>query len=275
MEASRITTPQSQKRPISAVDDRGDPYRYGWREVRRVSANGKERWERIPLTLEDILHPEEEDFRVHTDAHNDDCAYLKYAIDLRLPPDGLVLSDCRVDWGVKGLRPHGPDIAAFRGVRNRPHSGTFYMARKKARSLFNIEVTSVGTRKVDVETKVDHYYRAGVPYYFIVDAIIEDELTRILDLIGYRRGKSAYTRIKPDKNGRFLIRSIGLLLGTEGGRAWLYDAATGARIPDYRNAMREVETGKVRQQLADERIREADERIRELEAELRKLRGPE
>jgi Uma2 family endonuclease len=265
MEASRITRPKAE-RLVSAKDDRNDPYRYGWREVQHGSSNGKERWERIPLTLEDILHPEEEDFRVHTDAHNNDCAYLKYAISPRLPPDGLVLSDCRVDWGVKGLRPHGPDIAAFRGVRRRIDWATFHVGKEKARPLFIIEVTSVHTRVTDVETKVDHYYRAGVPHYFIVDAIYEDEQTRVLELIGYRRGKSAYVRMKPDANGRLSIRAVGLLLAVESGRARLYDAATGERIPDYQDAMREMETAKVRQRLAENRIRE-------LEAEIRKLRG--
>jgi Uma2 family endonuclease len=252
----------------SIKHDRDDPYRYGWREIRASSTTGTERFRRVPLTLDDILHPEEEDFRVHTDAHNDDCAYLKYAINLRLPPDGLVLSDCRVSWGVKGLRAHGPDIAAFRGVRRRIDWGTFYVAKEKARSLFNIEVTSVNTRVTDVETKVDHYFRARVPYYYIVDAVYEDELTRILELIGYRRGKSGYVRMKPDRSGRYLIRPVGLLLGTEGSRARLFDAVNGERIPDYRDAIQSTETARVRQRLADARIRE-------LEAEVKKLRGDE
>src|SRR5262249_39142963 len=144
---------------------KSDPFRYGWRYVKRKHSNGSETHEQVPLTLEDILHPEEEDFRVHTDAHNDDCAYLKYVVRPQLPPDGVVLSDCRVWWGVAGLRAHGPDLAVFRGVRQWRDWGTFYVDRERARAILAMEITSPHTRATDLVTKVDHYYRAGVPQY--------------------------------------------------------------------------------------------------------------
>src|SRR5438045_2168111 len=62
------------------VPPANDPFFYGWRIVHSKSPNGRAKEEQVPLTQEDILHPQEEDFRVHSQAHNDDCAYLKYVI---------------------------------------------------------------------------------------------------------------------------------------------------------------------------------------------------
>ena len=49
-----------------------DPFRYGWRYVKRVGPDGEETLDQIPLSLEDVLFPEMGDFIVRTDAHNSD-----------------------------------------------------------------------------------------------------------------------------------------------------------------------------------------------------------
>ena len=79
------------------------PFRYGWRDVKTVRADGSEELERQPLTMEDILHPQEEDFRVHTDLHNEDCLYLKKALQSRFPEGSnvRVMSDTRIDWAFR------------------------------------------------------------------------------------------------------------------------------------------------------------------------------
>src|SRR5262249_31709431 len=95
-----------------------EPYRYGWRYVRITRPDGTEACDQIPLTLEDVLHPEEGDFIVQTDAHDSDRAYLKHVFKARLEDDrtAVVLSDCRVDWNIPGIRPLGPDVAVFFGA---------------------------------------------------------------------------------------------------------------------------------------------------------------
>ncbi len=55
-------------RPQTPTDD---PYCLGWRYVRRRLADGSEVPGQVPLTPEDVLHPEEDDFLVQTDAHGD------------------------------------------------------------------------------------------------------------------------------------------------------------------------------------------------------------
>src|SRR5262245_32431575 len=49
---------------ISARSQPPDPFYYGWRMRRHVAADGTETLEQIPLTLEDVLHPQEGDFIV-------------------------------------------------------------------------------------------------------------------------------------------------------------------------------------------------------------------
>jgi hypothetical protein len=50
----------SRSRPLKPPEL--DPYRYGWRYVRVVAPDGTQRFDQVPLTLEDVLFPEEEDF---------------------------------------------------------------------------------------------------------------------------------------------------------------------------------------------------------------------
>ena len=52
-----------------------DPYRYGWRYVRVTRPDGTEEFDQVPLTLEDVLHPEVGDFIVQTDGHDSDLNY--------------------------------------------------------------------------------------------------------------------------------------------------------------------------------------------------------
>ena len=64
-----------------------DPFRYGWREVRRATPDGEETSERVPLTLEDVLHPQVGDFVVHTEAHERRNLYLYDVFIVRVADD--------------------------------------------------------------------------------------------------------------------------------------------------------------------------------------------
>src|SRR5947208_1603737 len=87
-----------------------DPFRYGWRFVRQRLADGHETLEQVPLTLEDVLHPQEEDHVVENSLHERECerGYLTWAFRSRLDrlDRGSVLSDCIINWGVPGLGNH-------------------------------------------------------------------------------------------------------------------------------------------------------------------------
>jgi colicin import membrane protein len=231
-----------QDRPVSTspedlVED--DPFRYGWRYVRRVQPDGSEEFDQIPLTLEDVLHPEEEDFHVQADGHEVDCSYLRQVARARVAgdPSAWVLRDCRVAWDVPGLRAHGPDIAVIFGIRRRSDWSTFDVAEEGVRPSLIIEVTSPDTRHNDLVKKVEHYARAGVPHYVIADARGAHRERR-LTLIAYRLGPDGYELQPPDDQGRAWLEPIGVWLGIEpdpevgGERLVCFDPETGERIED-------------------------------------------
>ena len=149
---SKTRAPKS--RPVPPEQDE---YRYGWRYVRITRPDGTEEFDQVPLSLEDVLHPEVGDFTVQTDAHDNDRAYLKSVFKARLRANrtAAVLSDCRVDWNVPGIRPLGPDVAVFFGVRRFIDWATIDVAAEGARPIRVIEVTTPETRSNDIGIKVE------------------------------------------------------------------------------------------------------------------------
>ena len=133
-----------------------DPFRYGWRYVRRPTPDDPDHLEPVPLTLEDVLHPDVGDFIVHSDRHETDRMYLTAVLRARLEAHGraIVLSDVRVAWDVPDLRPHGPDVMVIPGLRERRDWSTFDVAEEGARPALMIEITSPETRENDVVWKV-------------------------------------------------------------------------------------------------------------------------
>src|SRR5215210_7781716 len=129
MEGLSMSTIQDPREKASIQGDGAEVFRYGWRYVRRALPDGREEWDQVPLTLEDVLHPEVGDFHVLSDAHNDDCVYLKTVAKAHLAADesAVVLSDCQVAWDVPDLRPHGPDLAVIFGVRQRKDWTSFHV----------------------------------------------------------------------------------------------------------------------------------------------------
>lgn len=179
-----------------------DPYRYGWREVLQVTENGEEELVYIPLTLEDILHPEEDDRRMHAKDHERTCFYLYGAIDMNFSDDPhiTVLPDVRIDWNVPGLRPMTPDIAVVFNVREETNWSTFSVADEGTAPSLVIEMTSPTTRNVDLITKKERYAQVGVPFYFIIDTIPR-RVPVERRLIGYRLSGNQYVEIQPNEQG--------------------------------------------------------------------------
>jgi colicin import membrane protein len=260
------------KRPPD-LPPRNDPFRYGWRYVlRQVDANGNEVWDQIPLTLDDVLHPEVGDFIVNSTAHGHDCKYLVNVIESRCKRRprwrAVVLSDTRVAWGERiGLRGHGPDIAVIKGVRSNPERDirTFDVEAEGVTPSLIIEVTSKYTRFNDLVTKVAHSHRAGVPQYVIADAIEGDGGERVLRVIDYRHTPDCYVQMPPDKEGRVELVGLGLLLGIREERVVLYDAKTGEEQGDYTAIVQALEARTAALEAAEEAVAEAVEARHEAE----------
>ena len=160
-------TPQ----PVPLTDADADPFRYGWRLVPRPTPDNPHHFEQVPLTLDDVLHPEVGDFIVHSDLHETDRMYLTAVLRARLEPSrrAIVLSDVRIAWDLPDLRAHGPDVMVIPGVRKRRNWSTFEVAVERARPALIIEIVSPDARENDVVIKVEQYARSGVAQYVIVD----------------------------------------------------------------------------------------------------------
>ncbi|WP_028460153.1 Uma2 family endonuclease [Chloroflexus sp. Y-396-1] len=230
----------------SAPPPADDPFRYGWRYVRRPTPDDPNHLEQVPLTLEDVLHPEVGDFIVHSDRHETDRMYLTAVLRARLEPHGqaIVLSDVRVAWDVPDLRPHGPDVMVIPGLRERRNWSTFDVAEEGVRPALIIEITSPETRENDVVRKVAHYARAGVAQYVIVDSI-ERRGEQQLRLLDYRLVGDTYRLQPPDARGWVYLEVAGLWLGVEGDHVVCY-TDDGTAFGDYATVVQQAAEAEAR-----------------------------
>jgi Uma2 family endonuclease len=243
-----------------------EDYRYGYREVPRTDARGRIiDYVRMPLTEEDVLHPQEGDVIMNNSDHQRDCRYLVNTCigQLGHDPHSVVLSDTGIFWDDPSLRHHAPDVAVILGVRPNWRGGMFYVAVEGVRPALIIEITSPSTRNTDFRRKRRQYYLARVPIYVIVDER-EDNGERVLAIIGYRRGPTRYQRQPLNEHARLWLEVVQVWLGAEDGRVACYDTQ-GHRIPDV------TEVRQANEELVEANAA-AQEKIRELEAELRRLR---
>lgn len=268
--------------PVMVDELKQDPFYLGWRDELRPLPNGDYYLERVPLTLEDILHPQEEDFRVHSRNHQRFCMYLYDVFSARLAadPQAIVLHDVRVAWDEPEIKPHGPDIAVIFGVQERLDWSTFAAQEEGTKPTLVVEVTSPKTRQVDLIRKVDEYEQAGLLYYLIVDTH-QRKGKAVRRLLGYHLTEEGYVTMTPDERGWLWLPPLQVWLGIENNEPRCYDEA-GVPLGDYIevSAARVEAEAKAReaeaQAAAEAQARaEAEARIRQLEAELRRLRGEE
>ncbi len=262
------TRPERKRRPGKASFD------YGYRDVRKKLPDGRYRWVRLPLTLDDVLHPREGDVHLPSDPHTDDCTYLRTVLKARCAadPSVVVFSDCGIYWDVPGLRHHSPDLAVIFGVKKRKDWKTFRVKTEKVRPSLIVEVTSDNTRVTDIKDKVKEYALAKVSHYVIVDAQEEGERRRVT-LLAYRLKGKAYQAVTADKQGRVSLDPVNLLLGvrkdpeTGGDRVVLIDPVTNEEIGDYTEVSRSRAAESRR---ADDEARRADDEARRADDEARR-----
>jgi len=237
-----------------------DPFRYGWRLVPRPTPDDPYNLEQVPLTLEDVLHPETGDFIVHSDRHETDRMYLTAVLRARLEPAGvaIVLSDVRIAWDLPDVRPHGPDVMVIPGVAERQDWSTFDVAVEGARPALIIEITSPETRVNDLKRKAVHYARAGVAQYVIVDDARRRGGKRRLRLLDYRLEAGAYRLHAPDAAGRVHLVIANLWLGVEGDHVVCYDER-GAAFGEYATVVRQAAEAAERARQEAQARREAEE----------------
>jgi Uma2 family endonuclease len=246
---------------------RSNPWLYGYRFVKKIRRDGTMDLVQVPLTLEDVLHPQEDDHISDRPRQNLDAEYLGPIFRSRVQrlPGGLVLLDCLLNWGVPGIRNHSPDISVFNGLTNHPglDIGTFRPRNFGGRCILAMEIVSPHTRVNDVVHKFREYHQVRVPRYVIIDQESEGAPREV---IGYRWTPSCYVRMRLDRRGRLLLRPLRLWLGLEDELAACWDADTGERLGGY------TQIDEARRVEHEARLA-AEQRIRDLEAELRRAHG--
>jgi Uma2 family endonuclease len=253
--------------------DADDPFRYGWRYLRRDREDGSYVMEQVPLTLEDVLHPQEGDQVTHSDAHQRRRRYLCNVLEAQLAGDAsaVVLDDVRVAWDNPDLKPHGPDIMVILGVHARKNWSTFDVTAEGVRPALIIEITSPETASIDRSNKLEEYDLAGVPFYVIVDTLQLRKLPT-LRLLAYAQTPEGYQVLPPDGQGRIWLAPARTWLAVEQGELVCYDEAE-RPLGDYRALAEALASERDAREQAEQRALTAEERVRALEAELRRLRG--
>lgn len=252
--------------------DLSNPFRYGWRPVRRVGPDGREIWDREPLTLADVLHPREGDHAAQSDAHERRCRYLADVFEARLAgdPSAVVLHDVLIAWDTPELKPHGPDIAVILGVRERKDWSVFDVAVEGVRPALIVEVTSPETLNIDRTFKLDEYALAGVPLYVIVDTVPRRRLPPVR-LLAYVLTPEGYRELPPDEGGRVRLAPVRCWLGIRDNEIVCFDES-GQPLGDYRALT--VALAAIELQLEAERRARAvaEAEAAQLRAELERLR---
>jgi Uma2 family endonuclease len=231
-----------QEIPAPVLISEEDPFRYGWRYLRHDRPDGAVEFEQVPLTLEDVLYPQEEDFIVHTSEHDLAIDYLKGVIRAQVKdnPSAVVLSDNRIAWDRGGVKPMGPDIALIFGVKAIRNWATFDCAEEGTRPVLVIEVTSPNIAHLDTDEKFELYAQAEIPWYFVVDYDMPRHKPPYArnwtppprTVFGYRLGDLGYEKLQPDERGWLWMEPAGLWIDIQDEHVQCYDEA-GVPIGDY------------------------------------------
>ena len=275
-----------------------EEFPYGWRYVQVLRPDGSTAVEQVPLSLEDALHPQEDDQIPSNPIQNQVVDSITNALTtlLRDRENVLILNDILIDWGRHGIKAMSPDIAVLFDARTDVVEGTYRVPEQGGTTEVVIEVTSPSTRSNDVNPKVELYARCGVPRYVIVDVLYDARRDAVdsIQLKDYRAGVQGYELAPPDPSGIVWLERLGLGLVVEGTTVRCLDAqgrpidtnfANQCQAREQAERLAEEEARARRhealareaaEKLAQEEARarrQAEDRIRELEQALRQARG--
>ena len=280
MSERTLLTPQPPTTPTAAAtaaSSEQEPYRYGWRYVVEYDAAGEDHWTRVPLTLADVLHPQEEDVFMPSEAHERLRNYLYNVLSALLDENAkaVILSDTNVAWDDPEIKPHRPDLAVIFEVQTKRNWSTFDVKAEGTRPALIIEITSPATRSVDFQEKYDQYEQLRVPFYVIIDAIPRRRRVTY-ELKGYRLTADGYVPLLLDARGWLWLEPVRAWLAVVDGAVICYDeqeqrmqsyaAEARARKNAEKRAVREAQA----RAAAEARTAELEARLRQLEEELRR-----
>ncbi|MFN8486700.1 MAG: Uma2 family endonuclease [Caldilineaceae bacterium] len=247
---------------------------HGWREEFVQTPDGKSERVLIPLTTEEVLHPEEEFVmpeRTEHDYISDDlCDMLRaYFAD---QPGMAVFRNLKFEWDHPKVKPYALDVAVVPNVHEPGvNRSQFVVATEGTRPCVIIEIVSVDSRQGDRVTKVKDYARVGVTEYVYIDARTRKGKT-LWEIAGFRLDEEQYLPILPDEDDALYCATVDLRIGIDEGQVWLEDPKTGKNLLTNLQAQRALREAEARADAETEARRAAEARIAELEAQLRTFR---
>jgi colicin import membrane protein len=208
-----IDTIQPPK-PITPHDRTADPFHIGFRYVQQGDD-----WVQVPLTEEDFLHPQEDDFFVSNLAHKQAIAYLGYALQfaLRDRPNVKVYPEHRVVLQ-DDLKAMCPDLGVYGNyyVECDLFEGTLNLQELGITPLLLVEVTSPSTRHIDRERKPPLYDEVGVPYLLMFDFYTEGAEVVAPELFAMRRTRKGFVIMPQDPEFGVWIPTVELWIKFDG-----------------------------------------------------------
>jgi Uma2 family endonuclease len=268
------TRPKSP--PPSQVDEIENKFIHGWRYVTKTLPNGEQTYDEIPLKPKDFLNPQLGDVMPQNETHFQQNVELFNIFKLHYENDPTVrvFGDMKMRWGIPGLLEPAPDIAVIKNIKNKASSrSSFDVVKEGTRPSLVIEIVSPNYPGDDKE-KVAIYERAGITEYFIINPH-SDKDKPYYELWGYRLKGPQYRPIKPDKQGRLLSQTTGVLfqVADDHKSIILIDANTNEKLltAQEEKAARLEAQAKAQAQAqarleAEAKIKALEQRLRELEA---------
>jgi len=228
---ARIPRPSSPRRRASAADDRDEIV---FRTVR--NADGEMLIEAVPLTLEILLNPREDDQVPQGNPHSRllDTLTQRLRRHLERRGDWGVFSDLMVHWARKDLRAVAPDVTVAQGIADPDavdENLDVAAVGCRVRTVFEVVTTrSKNKRDKDEVHNKPLFAAAGVEDYVLLYPVkYRQRGDRAVRCFALAAG--AYQEQKADAEGRFLLRSLGLWLSVDASEEpVLVDVATGERL---------------------------------------------
>ncbi len=262
------TLPDSRVAPVRrppAPPGAEDPYRLGFRERAVTAPDGRTVLQQIPLTLEDLVYPQEGDVVSDGFPHNWFLIPLYDAIRRHLGKLRATLVTFSTVLVLGDGNNAGPDVAVIEGdIDLSGIKRAINLSAVGGRLVFVLEAVSTSDKQIkdkDLENNVERYAEEGVAEYLTVFPVVE---RRVKDLVGRRLSdQGEYETIAPDADGRVYSQQLGLYFYVDPKNEELVavDAETSQRLltsdEEEARANREAEA---RRQEAEARRQEAEAR---------------
>ena len=203
-----------------------DPFRYGWRYRKTIGPDGTEQSKQIPLTLEDVHHPQEEDFIMQRGGHAEDCIYLHDVLQTHLEEAALVTFDLRIAWDTPEVAPLGPDVTVIFGRHLQSGAGDVRLCPGRSATDGRVRGDLAGHPAHRSVPKIRRILSGWAwPWYVIIDALGFRDGQWDLRVIGYRRTEAGYVQVPLDDRDWLYVEPLQLYVAVRAGQVVCYDKA--------------------------------------------------